>query len=326
MKRPHFRRSLLGGAVLSRAWPGFWGLVFFLGWGVLLFGCETRSHSLEREERNLARHPLPEVPYYYRGVTYAEAAGVRLTLDVSAPEGEGPFPGLLVIHGGEWRLNTNRAMEGMARYITNRGYVVFNINTRMIPEVPMEKMVEDALGALVWAKEHAGRYQADPGRIAVTGDSSGGHLAAMMVTQAQNPLFVPTCLGQTDLQIPAAVISYGFLDFVSLGKFVPLTKRWLSKTYWEDPGRHELFSPLRHVRRDLPPQLVVVGDRDFLYRENLRYVEALRKAGAPVELYLAKGQAHGFLDRYWEEETQKAYDAIVRFLDRKLKTPTPSPQ
>ena len=294
-------------------------VIFF----ALVHGCETRQHSILREEKNLAEHPagLEAVAQYWRGVTYAVVDGKSVTLDVSAPEGTGPFPALMIIHGGEWRLNTNRAMEGMARYITNRGYVVFNINTRMVPEVAMEKMVEDGLGALIWMKEHAAEYHADPKRIAVTGDSSGGHLAAMIVTQGQNPIFHPTYPGNgtTDTSVNCAVISYGVPDFISLGKILPITKRWLGQTYWQDPGRHELFSPIRHLRADLPPQLVVVGNRDVLYLENQSYVKALKKAGARVELYVAKGQAHGFLDRYWEAPTQRAYDRIIAFLDKNLK-------
>lgn len=294
----------------------------FLALAALIFvlGCETRRHSILREEKNLAGHPLPEVPYYWRGVVYAEVDHEKLTLDVSAPEGDGPFPALMIIHGGEWRLNTNRAMEGMARYITNRGYVVFNINTRMVPEAPLEKMVADSLGALVFARTHAKEYRADPARFAVTGDSSGGHLAAMIVTQGQNSLFAPTgAKPGADTSVVCAVISYGVPDLAALGKILPLTRRWLGETYWQDPARHDLFSPIRHLRANLPPQLIVEGSRDFLYHENLKYVKALQAAHAPVELYVAPNQAHGFLDKYWQPETQKTYDRIVAFLDSHLK-------
>ena len=287
----------------------------------LVMACETRKHSLMREEKHLAAHQLEPVAHYWRGVVYGVANGTTLTLDVSAPEDQGPFPVLMIIHGGEWRLNTNRAMEGMARYIANRGYVVVNINTRMLPEVRMEDEVGDCFSALLWIKGNVRDYGGDPSKIAVTGDSSGGHLAAMIVTSGGNPALPPSVAapGKPDLAVSCAVISYGFLDFVTMGRILPVTRRWLGKSYWQDPARHQLFSPLRQVRPGLPPQLVVEGNLDFLYQENLKYVKALTTAGDPVELYIAPGQAHGFLDRYWEPATQAAYDRIIAFLDRQLK-------
>lgn len=290
----------------------------------MCLGCtETREESIERENGYLAEHPVEEVANYWRDVEYAKADGRSLTLDVSAPEGGGPFPVLMVIHGGGWTLHTNTIMEGMSRYIANRGYVVFNINYRTLPEgASMEEIVEDCMGALVWVKEHAADYKGDPERIAVTGDSAGGHLTAMIVTQAGNPAFTPTYQNaDNDMAIACAVPTYGLYDFVALAKIAPpVIKDYMGESYKDNPERYKLLSPYYHIRKDLVPQLVMVGDLDFLYAENLKYVDALQEAGAPVELWVHGGQTHAFLNNYWEEKGVRGYDRMIEFLDRELKS------
>lgn len=303
---------------------GYRILTAALAAGVLIFhaGCESRQHSIVRENGYLEDHPVEEVAHYWREVAYAEAGGETLTLDISAPEGPGPFPVLMIIHGGGWVLHTNTVMEGMSRYITNRGYVVFNINYRVTPDVSMETIVGDCLGALIWTKEHAAEYNGNPSRIAVTGDSAGGHLTAMLVTQANNPAFSPAYQGSAnpDLSITCAIPSYGIFDFVGLGKKLPsLTKQWVGEKYKDAPERYDLLSPVNYLKAGLAPQLVIVGNRDFLYKENVEYVAAVEEAGSSAQLWVYPGQGHAFLNYYWDERGTKGYDRIIEFLDKHLK-------
>jgi acetyl esterase/lipase len=229
----------------------------------------------------------------------------------------------MIIHGGGWILHTNTIMEGMARYITNRGYVVFNVNYRVRPEASLEQIVEDCLGALLWIKEHAPEYKGDPARLAVTGDSAGGHLTAMIVTQGQNPAFHPTYPGKgtADTAISCAIPTYGVYDFVALDKIAGFfyLEDVFDARYKDAPERYRLLSPYYHIRPGLAPQLVIVGTSDFLFWENLKYVRALKKAGAPVELWVYPGMPHAFLNDYWKKHGQRGYDRMVEFLDQELK-------
>ena len=285
-------------------------------------GCESRQHSIMRENKYITKHQVEKVAKYYNDIPYAKVNGTTLTMDISAPEGKGPFPCLMIIHGGGWTLHTNTIMEGMARYITNRGYVVFNINYRVLPDVKMEQIVDDSMGALIWVKEHAAEYGGDPNRIAVTGDSAGGHLTAMLLAQAGNPAFKPSYPGngKTDLSVTCAAPSYGVFDFVSLSKWgAPIAKGYIGESYKQDPERYKLLSPALNVKPGLPPQLVIVGDLDPLNGQNVEYVEALKKAGDPVELWIYKGKTHAFLNNFWDETGTKGYDRILEFLDKNLK-------
>src|SRR3990172_1829914 len=90
-------------------------------------GCMTPGMSRQVDDFvPLVFRPEP-VAHYDRDVVWAAPGGKKLTLDVSRPEGEGPFPMLVWIHGGSWEFFSNAANEGLARYLTNRGYVVFNV-------------------------------------------------------------------------------------------------------------------------------------------------------------------------------------------------------
>ncbi len=296
-------------------------LVLVAALALFVSSCETRQESIDRENRYISEHPPEDVAKYYRDVTYAEVAGEKLTLDVSVPDGEGPFPVLMIIHGGGWSMHTNTIMEGMARYITNRGYVVFNVNYRVLPNVDMKTIVEDCLGALLWVKDHASEYKGDSTRVAVTGDSAGGHLTAMLVTQAEDPAFKPTYSSATkDFSLTCAVPTYGIYDFIGLSRLSPgIAKSFLGAGYKENPELYRLLSPYYHVRKDLAPQLVMVGTADFLYSENIKYVKALEKAGAPVELWKYPGKPHAFLNEYWNDNGRKGYDRMVEFLDKHMK-------
>jgi len=186
--------------------------------------------------------------------------------------------------------------------------------------VELEQIFEDCLGTLIWIKEHAHKYKGDPDRLAVTGDSAGGHLAAMIVTQAENPFFTPTYQGHgsADRRVAAAAPSYGVFDFSDrLARGV--LKQYLGESYRDNPERRDRLSPIKQVRPGLPPQLVIVGNQDPLYYQNRAYVKALEEVGAPVELWVFKGQAHAFLNNFWEDKGTRGYDRIVEFLDGHLK-------
>ncbi len=290
---------------------------------MVLAGCESRQHSILRENGYVRDHQVEAVAHYWDHVVYAVADGTTLAMDISAPDSKVPLPCVMIIHGGGWELHTNTVMEGMARYLTNRGYVVFNINYRVLPDLKLEQIVDDSMGALIWVKEHAADYGGDPSRVAVTGDSAGGHLTAMIVTRAGNPKFKPTYAGngKTDLSITCAAPSYGVFDFVELSKQSgAITKHYLKESYKKDPERYELLSPALNVKKGLPPQLLIVGSEDALVGpQTYIYADKLKAAGDPVEVWVYPGQGHAFLNNFWDERGTKGFDRILKFFDEQMK-------
>ncbi|WP_242919751.1 alpha/beta hydrolase [Pontibacter liquoris] len=123
-------------------------------------------------------------------VVYAKPGIKPLKYDVYAPKGAKNLPCIIIIHGGGWSSNNEDIMRGLARELVKGGrYVVFSIDYRWINKLDgetkpthMHQLIEDVFGAIAHIQEHAGKYGGDPTRIAVTGDSAGGHLAEAAAT------------------------------------------------------------------------------------------------------------------------------------------------
>jgi acetyl esterase len=299
------------------------GVVFLLALSFVIAGCaESRKHSIVRENGYLKEHQPEQVAHYWDNVVWTVIDGTTLTMDISAPEHQGPLPCLVIFHGGSWTMHTAHIMEGMARYVTNRGYVVFNVNFRSLPDVKLEQIVDDCMGALLWVKEHATDYNGDPRRVAITGDSAGAHLAAMILTQADNPACKPSyqAKGKADLSVSCAALSYGVFDLVKIAEIEQSNiKRQMGTTYKQDPARYRLLSPALNIKPGMPPQFVMVGSLDGLLPQSVSYADALKAAGDPVELWVYKGQNHAFLNNFWEASGAKGYDRIIEFLDKTMK-------
>lgn len=293
--------------------------ILFVG---LLAGCMNSKTSQKVDDLIPAMFPPEKVANYVKDVVWVSPGGRDLRLDVSWPEGEGPFPVLVWIHGGSWEMFSKEANMGLACYITNRGYVVINVNYRMAPEVRMKTIVEDALGAVVWAKDHAADYNGDPSRLAVSGHSAGGHLAAMITTACGDPFFTPSYKSAkgNDCKVDAAIPVSGVYDFVKRGVENP--ERWervFGVSYDGDPKLYEKCSPISYLSADLPPQLVVYAEEEFLREANETWVQSLKDTGAPVESYMELGQDHVWPTWHFKKPAQQTYDRMIRFLDEQFK-------
>ncbi len=181
---------------------------------------------------------------HFKDIVWASPKGFDLTLDIAVPETKTKGKAVLVIfHGGGWLLNSKSIMTDLADGIATRTDIItVNVNYRLLSDVDntttVDHIVEDAMGAVLWVKQNIKRYGGDPKKIAVTGDSAGGHLAAMVTVAGRNldsdgfakkPLgFKPTYLpkGVTaeqvarkdGLKMQAAILSYAGFSMVEVAK------------------------------------------------------------------------------------------------------------
>lgn len=113
-------------------------------------------------------------------VSFSDAHDLRM--DVYMPSGEGPFPGVMVIHGGGWFRGDKSLFAEEAQYLAERGLVAFAISYRLAPENPFPAALEDVQTSVEFVREHSEEFNLDPDRVAALGGSAGGHLAAMLAT------------------------------------------------------------------------------------------------------------------------------------------------
>src|SRR5579862_5755319 len=107
-------------------------------------------------------------------------AGRQLTARVYQPEGKGPFPTVLDLHGGAWNAKDRKAEEPMDRAIAESGVLVVAVDLTLAPESPYPACVQDANYAVRWLKTKAAAWNGNPAKIGVYGSSSGGHVAELL--------------------------------------------------------------------------------------------------------------------------------------------------
>jgi acetyl esterase len=267
-------------------------------------------------------------------VVYAKPGVKTLKYDVYKPRGAKKLPIIVIIHGGGWQANTEDIMRGMARELTrDRKYVVCSIDYRWVQKLDGDSvgntvadLIGDVYGAIAHIMEHASEYGGDPTRIALTGDSAGGHLsaaAADMPDKIGNGgfgktsgvfEFLPSYITKNKTieqlrsemmsAIRAAAPSYGVFG----GDFL--------KHYSDDPAADDSWkdaiAPISHVpnvKERAVPHYLIRGTNDFLIKDEAvkSYVDVLVKAGQRVEYVQVGGASHAFFDWKPDEQTKATF-------------------
>ena len=268
-------------------------------------------------------------------IIWASPEGMDLTLDIYTPiSKKESYPVLIIFHGGGWLINDNSIMDQMSQYLaTNGKYVICNVNYRLLSDmensITLDEIVEDAFGAVIWINNNIFKYKGDNTKIAVTGDSAGAHLSAMILNSGtrlssdtrfeENLSFTPSYLpkGKTaeqaviasDLKVQAAILSYGAFDIYksSLEGFeTSKNPFWLfsrSKARGifgnqynaeKNSNMYQALSPIYNIPkkedRVLPPQFFLVGTKDSL------------TTPASIREYIEKIESFGHKTEYWEYE------------------------
>jgi acetyl esterase len=231
--------------------------------------------------------------------TFATTAGPQRAR-VYVPEGGGPHPLVVWIHGGGfWMGDDLEAWDGLVTPLVREiPAVVVSLGYRLAPEHPFPAAVEDCWDGLRWAVEHASDWNADPARVAVTGGSAGGNLAAVMAIRARDEggphlrmqaLTVPTLNAGGEPTESMERFSEGYgLDGIPQ----------MRGAYFAGPGdkQHRWASPLtQDDLHGLAPAVIVTAEFDPLRDEGEAYGRRLREAGVPAVVRRYDGAIHGFM-------------------------------
>ncbi len=232
-------------------------------------------------------------------------------------------------HGGGWVVGDLDSHDAVCRAIANRaGCIVVSVDYRLAPEAPFPAALEDAYAATRWVVDHAAEIGADPGRLAVGGDSAGGNLAAavcLLARERGGPAIALQILVYPVTDGGCATGSYDeFARDFSLERADML---WYWDQYLGDQDRLQpLASPLRATDLSgLPPALIITAGYDPLRDEGEAYAQRLRDAGVPTTLTRYDGVIHGFLGMLGVvDESQQAIEQVAHALRTRLATPVPA--
>ncbi|MBL9088638.1 MAG: alpha/beta hydrolase, partial [Planctomycetia bacterium] len=212
-----------------------------------------------------------------RDVVYGRAGGDDLRLDVTRPAGDGPFPAVLLLHGGGWQQGSRTELDGIARALADRGWVAASASYRLAPRFRFPAAVEDASCAVRYLRAEAARWRIDPARIAAWGEGEGGHLALLVALLGRGDGFDGMGGHAETSRAVAAAVAFGAPSQLSAWSAWRGAEPHLRQRYGkgsagllldflgsEDRGApvFAAASPLTWVGAGDPPVLSVHGEQD----------------------------------------------------------------
>jgi acetyl esterase/lipase len=245
-----------------------------------------------------AADKVPEGVMAQENLVFGTGGGRELKLDLYAPKGDGPFPGVVVVHGGGWTGGNKEAFRSMAQQLAAKGFVAVTIDYRLAGEAQFPGAVEDCKAAVRWMRANGKKYHIDPKRIGGVGGSAGGHLIGMVATTAKSKKFEGS--GGNEKQssgLQACVMMGAGIDQATRAAETPKPIQnqlvFFGGTYADKKDLYVAGSPITHLSKDTPPILLIEGEFDS---PGERYVEFRQKLDAlkvPNRLVIVQGGKHG---------------------------------
>jgi len=235
---------------------------------------------------------------------------------------DGRAPVLMYVPGGGWMLGTRRGQGyPLLAHMASRDWVCVSIDYRVSPRHTWPDHIVDVKRALAWVKENIAGFGGDPGFVAVTGGSAGGHMASLAALTPNDPQFQPG-FADADTSVAAAVPVYGRYDWSSTDgtgrpQFVALLERFVVKRRLHaEPHVFSDASPIRRLTPDAPPFFVVHGSHDSLIpvAEARAFAAALREVSASPVGYAELPWAHHAFDIFGSPRSRHHAAAVGEFL------------
>lgn len=281
------------------------------------------------------------VAAYTPNVEYVRRGDRALVLQILEPRGGPPrLPGttqpeapplkrplIVFVQGSGWGPQNLYSAIPQLSDVAHRGYVVASVEYRPSTEATAPAQIQDVKTAIRYLRANASRYGIDPQRVGIWGDSSGGHMAALVATTVGVAEFATTDYADQSDAVQAVVDFYGVSDLTTMGRF----PSWIEHDAEGSPGSLMLGgspltqrekavtqSPVTYIKpdRNIPPFLLLHGDLDVIvpFNQSVVLYDALQGAGKEVTFYKVAGGNHG-----WQFWSPRLMQIVVEFLDEKLK-------
>ncbi|HUQ38880.1 MAG TPA: alpha/beta hydrolase [Acidimicrobiales bacterium] len=234
------------------------------------------------------------------GVVFGQGGGRDLLCDVYVPpEEKRNGAAILLLHGGSWIAGDRTQLRGYGILLGREGYLCVASEYRLLPEANWPAQIHDAKAALRWLRKNAAMWGVDPDRIAVEGNSAGGHLALLLAgTQGLEEFAGETDDGVSDA-VKAVMAVYPPTVLTETTRATSEGRQLLIAMFGEGAAGEavaELASPITHAKPGFPPTLLISGTNDIVvpHESSVRMYEALAAAGVHVDLHLIAEQPHAF--------------------------------
>ena len=247
------------------------------------------------------------------------------------PQGGGPFPVLLDLHGGAWNSKDRSANAVMDESLARSGILVVAIDLTRAPEAPYPASVQDANYGVRWLKHHAPRWNGAPETIGALGSSSGGHEIELCAMRPNDPRYsahklaeapdLDASLNYVATRSPVSNPYARYLNAESLGREEMMQHTKIYFNPWEaihEGNPQEILD--RGEKVILPPLLIMQGELDDNVRPAVqqKFAESYRAAGGECQYEVFAGCQHLWIDDPGPQ-TDRAHEMVKAFIARQLK-------
>ena len=268
---------------------------------------------------------------------YLKHGSREIMARVFKPEGAGPFPCYIDLHGGAWTSGDLEDRTSLGEYLAQRGYVMVTLNFRHAADGYPTTLADINYG-IRWTKAHAKELNIDPNRVSIGGASSGGHLAMLVAMRPNDQRYaaIPGPSG-VDASVKAVVMQWPVINplsryrhakrLVAAGNApawaVGMDKK--HETYWHDEATMAEGNPILILERGekvtMPPAIWIQGrpdlthdyhdpDSSFPGNEPERFVSNYRNAGGDIEIAYFDNEKRG---------TDVTHELVHAYLEKHLK-------
>lgn len=287
------------------------------------YGCMPElsvSENSGGQNRPSTKVPASVTPHL--NVVYGQNGPRKLLADIFVPNsGTGPFPAVVVVHGGGWLNGDKSKFRALAISLCERGYVTMAVGYRLGYEARFPAGIQDCNAAVRFLRAKADQYHVNPKQIGAVGGSAGGHLVGLMAT-APHIKALQGNAGYADRSsaLQAAIVMAGPMQMAS-GSVAERSRKnpeksnsnqWLGKTIDEAPELYQLSDAHLHLSAQTPPLLFMTGEFDHPER-NAPSREKLKSLGVATDIKVYPQGKHGCWNQLpWFNEMVADMDAFFQ--------------
>ena len=277
----------------------------------------------------LTYNPAARYPFKVSDVEFRRTPKRTLLARVYQPQGAGPFPALLDLHGGAWFDKDRLANAPMDEALAASGILVVAIDMTLSSEAPYPASVQDANYGIRWLKSKAPEWKGDPATLGALGSSSGGHVIELCAMRPRDPRYNAHPLPAA----PDATLAYvatrspipdPYARFRQAEKMQRAEMVQKSRTYFNPWETIFEGNPQQILDRGepvtLPPLLIMQGDLDdnVLPALQEKFAASYRAAGGECQLEIFTGCEHMWVAQPGPQ-TDRAHEMVKAFIARQLR-------
>ncbi|HEY7309570.1 MAG TPA: alpha/beta hydrolase [Gemmataceae bacterium] len=240
----------------------------------------------------------------HKDIPYVEGkdGDERQKLDLYLPKGAKNYPTLFFIHGGGWTKGSRSGFARIARTFARNGVAFVSTGYRLSPNVKHPAHIEDVAKGFAWTVANIGKYDGNAGAIFVSGHSAGGHLAALLATDDDYLKAEKLSLSNIKGAIPIS------------GVFVVSPR--MKNVFGDDAEVCKKASPQTHVRKNLPPFLILYADSELggLGKQAEAFAPSLKEHKVKADIVMGKDRNHGSIMMKMASEDDPGTQAVLEFI------------